>query len=258
MGTITKALNLLNYFSAEHIGIGLTQFVKLTGSDKATVHRHLVELEQNGFLEQDPVTRAYQLGPAILRLSAVRETTRPLRATVRPIIRSCADEIGELMHFSVLQGKRLSGVYFYDPKVHGTRVSFDGSGLYPLHATASGQAFLAYADKAFVDEYLSTDLTKFNELTVTDPAELRKIIQGIYQKGHSSSRGAYDSEVASHAVPVFGTGGRLIGALSLAIPVSRYSEDIVPDIVSALHRGTVQITNSIGGSFPPELAGKWH
>ena len=257
MGTITKALNLLNYFSAEHTGIGLTQFVKLTGSDKATVHRHLVELVQNGFLEQDPETRVYQLGPAILRLSAVRETTRPLRATVRPIIRSCADDIGELMHFSVLQGKRLSGVYFYDPKVHGTRVSFDGSGLYPLHATASGLAFLAYSDKAFVDEYLSTDLTRFNETTVTDPVELRKMTSAIYERGYSASIGAYDSEVASHAVPVFATGERLIGALSLAIPVSRYSEEIVPDIVTVLRRGTVQITNSIGGSFPAELSDKW-
>ena len=73
MGTITKALELLNLFSRTKPEIGLMEFARLSGRDKATVHRHLTELEENGFVEQHPQTRAYRLGPAILRLTAVRE-----------------------------------------------------------------------------------------------------------------------------------------------------------------------------------------
>ena len=102
------------------------------GGDKATVHRHLSELEQNGFLEQHPVTRAYRLGPAILRLSAVRETTNPLRSVVRPIILELSNEVGELVHFSLLQGLNLSPVHNADPRIHGTQVFFEEAELLPL------------------------------------------------------------------------------------------------------------------------------
>ena len=103
MGTITKALELLNFFSRSRPEIGLGEFVRLSGRDKATVHRHLVELEANGFLDQHPDTRAYRLGPALLRLSGVREITHPVRSVLRPIVTQMADDLGELVHVSLIQ-----------------------------------------------------------------------------------------------------------------------------------------------------------
>ena len=104
MGTVTKALELLDHFSALRSEIGLGDFVRLTGRDKATVHRHLAELEQNGFLEQDAVSRAYRIGPALLRLAAVREAAFPVRRLLRPIVTDLAEAVGELAHATLLQG----------------------------------------------------------------------------------------------------------------------------------------------------------
>ena len=126
MGTITKALDLLNFFAKQKPEIGLTEFVRLVNRDKATVHRHLTELMENGFLEQNPVTRAYRLGPAILRLSGVREATHPLRSVLRPIVEDIARQVGELTHVSLLQGDVLSPALHFDPMTHGTQVAFDG------------------------------------------------------------------------------------------------------------------------------------
>ncbi|NJO36356.1 MAG: helix-turn-helix domain-containing protein [Rhizobiales bacterium] len=146
MGTITKALDLLNVFSRSNPELGLGDVVRLTGRDKATVHRHLVELQQNGFLEQHPKTRAYRLGPALLRLSGVREATHPFRQLIRPVVTQLADQVGELAHASLLQGTRLSPAFHADPERHGTRVRFDEAEMLPLHATSSGLAVLAFAD----------------------------------------------------------------------------------------------------------------
>ena len=71
MGTIAKALQLLTHFSTDLPEIGLSQFVQLTGEDKATLHRRLGELKASGFLDQDASSRAYRLGPAISRLEIV-------------------------------------------------------------------------------------------------------------------------------------------------------------------------------------------
>ena len=125
MGTITKALKLLTHFSSDRGEIGLASFVRLSGGDKATVRRHLVELEQNGFLEQHPETRSYRLGPALLRLASVREKHFPIRAGITPIVDKMAAELGELVHASLLQGGVMSPVYHFDPLRHGLRVIFD-------------------------------------------------------------------------------------------------------------------------------------
>ena len=48
MSTISKALGLLDLFNEARPRLGLTDVHRLTGRDKATVHRHLVALEEAG------------------------------------------------------------------------------------------------------------------------------------------------------------------------------------------------------------------
>ncbi len=257
MGTITKAIEMLNYFSHRRPEIGLSEFVRLIGRDKATVHRHLSELERNGFLEQHPITRAYRLGPAILRLSGVRETTHPLRSVVRPIVTELAQEVGELVHFSLLQGQTLSPVFHADPKMHGTQVHFDEAELLPLHATASGLALLAFAPKKLTDRVLAGPLERFTESTITDPDILRDLMEKVRETGCSKLEQGFDNEVSSHGAPIFGPDGELLGALSIAVPHVRMNPEKSAAIREALKRGVMKITRSIGGNIPPRHAGKW-
>lgn len=257
MGTITKALEMLNCFSRKRPEIRLSEFVRLTGRDKATVHRHLSELEQNGFLEQHPVTRAYRLGAAILRLSAVRETTNPLRSVVRPIILELSNEVGELVHFSLLQGLSLSPVHNADPRIHGTQVFFDEAELLPLHATASGLAILAFSPGKFVDRVLARPLQRFTENTITDPDTLRDMIAKVRETGFSFLEQGFDKEVTSRGVPIFGPDGTVLGALAVAIPHTRLTDEKSTAALAVLRKGMVRITRSIGGIIPPEHAHKW-
>ena len=250
MGTITKALEMLNFFSRTRANIGLGEFVKLTGRDKATVHRHLVELEANGFLEQHPETRAYRLGSAILRLSAVRETGIPFRAVVRPVVTELAEAVGELSHASLLQGDVLSPVCHHDPMVHGTQVFFDESELLPLHATASGHAVLAFSDPALLDRVLAGKLEGYTPSTPTDPGYLRSAVDEARRVGISRIHRTFDDEVSSQGAPIFGPDGQVIGALSVAVPVTRATPDKLDMIRDALFEAAGRITQSLGGTHP--------
>lgn len=235
MGTITKALDLLTHFSPGRGEIGLTEFVRLTGRDKATVHRHLTELEQNGFLEQHPATRAYRLGPALLRLAAVREAAFPMRALLRPIVTELSEAVGELAHASLLQGDVLSPLFHADPQLHGTQVHFDPSEILPLHATSSGLAVLAFGDPELRQRVLSRPLPPFTARTVTDPETLRAMIERTRTTGLSRLEGSFDREVTSQGAPLFGEGGRVVGALSVAVPALRATPERMDDIARHLH-----------------------
>lgn len=250
MGTITKALELLNFFSRGRAHIGLGEFVKLSGRDKATVHRHLVELEANGFLEQNPESRAYRLGPALLRLSAVREVALPMRAMLRPIVAELAHATGELAHASILQGEMLSPVCSVDPMQHGTQVSFDESEMLPLHATSSGLAVLAFGPPALSAAVLSGPLPRFTPDTPTDPNRLRAVIARTRDAGISRLDQAFDSEVSSQGAPIFDGKGLAMGALSVAVPTVRATPGKLDAIRDHLIASARRATLSLGGSFP--------
>ncbi|MHA6265160.1 IclR family transcriptional regulator [Arenibacterium sp. CAU 1754] len=250
MGTITKALGLLNHFSASRPEIGLGQFVRLSGRDKATVHRHLTELEENGFLEKNPETRAYRLGPALLRLAAVREAGSPVSELLRPIVTDLADAAGELAHASLLQGDVLSPVVHADPRLHGTQVHFDEAEILPLHATSSGLAVLAFVEPEVAQSILAGPLSTYTNQTIIDPKRLSRMIEETRQTGLSQLVGTFDEEVASQAAPVFGRNGAVIGAIAVAVPVVRAQQHRLSEIAEKLRRAARAASRSLGGTYP--------
>ncbi|WP_197742818.1 IclR family transcriptional regulator [Lentilitoribacter sp. Alg239-R112] len=257
MGTITKALEMLGYFSSSQPEIGLTQFVSLSGRDKATVHRHLVELTENGILEQDQKTRLYRLGSKILRLAAVREITHPLRSVAEPIVRRISEQVGELAHFTILQDMSAQSVCFYDPQIHGTHVHYNASEIFPLHATSSGLAILAFGQSDIRRAVRELSLPTYTNKTITDHAQLDAMISDVQKTGFSFLKSAYDVEVSSQAAPIFGSDGQAMGALSIAVPNVRMYEGRDGALKKALSQGVHELTQAIGGVVPPELATRW-
>lgn len=251
MGTITKALSLLNYFSERRAEIGLASFVRLTGRDKATVRRHLVELEKNGFLEQSPTSHSYRLGPAILRLSGVREISFPVGSVIAPIVDELAMELGELVHASLLQGSSMSTLYHADPQVHGTHVIFDAAELLPLHATASGLAMLAFGPPELREKSLSMQMGRFTAHTVVALSDLEHMVDEAKTKGYSYSPQLFTNEIHSFAMPVLGADGYAVGTIAVPVPQSRLTPDLENRIVAHLKLSCERASRSFGFEQEP-------
>jgi len=258
MGTITKSLNLLNYFSVTRPEIGLSEFRALCKQDKATIYRHLTELQANGFVEQDPVTKSYRMGPAVLRLANVRERTFPARRAVAPIVTEMSGRLGELVHVSLLQGDVLSPLFHADVKMHGTRVYFDEAEVLPLHATSSGYTILAFGDNGLADAYLRKPLTRYTAKTLTDPEALRAVVAETRRTGFGMCDQGFEDEVYSLAAPLFDRNVRTVGTIAVALPTSRVSPQSVTDIKAALKDGSRQASRALGGDVAPELERIWN
>ena len=257
MGTISKALNLLNYFSETDPELGLLDIKKLSNQDKATVHRHLGELEANGFLEQNAATRKYRLGAAILRLAAVREKTFPSRKIISRHVHKLSQELGELVHASLMQKREMSPLEFSDAGVGGTRVYFNLADTLPLHATASGIAALAYGAPDMLERTLNEKLEKFTVATIINPQKLRELISKTREQGFSFSDELFENEISSIAVPFFERQPFLFGTLAVAVPSSRMTEKNKTRFVRALQVTSRDITRDLGGELPAYLNSIW-
>ena len=253
MGTITNALNLLDHFNVSRPEIGLSEFRRLSGQDKATVHRHLSELLSIGYLEQDAISRRYRIGPAFLRLSGLREQTFPFRRAIAPTMDELADRLGELVLIFLVQGTNMSPAYHKDAQVHGTRVVFDSSETRPMHTTASGIVVLAFGTEEFLNSYLSKPLGAVNSKTKTDPKAIRKWVEETRLQGYAHSDLSCEDEVNSFAMPIYDRDGKANATISVAVPANRATPEKQREILAALREASQSLTQRIGGSRPEKM-----
>ena len=226
MSTVDKALSVLDLFSESRPSIGLSEVARLLDKDKASVQRYLVALLNRGFLDQDPVSKTYHLGPALHRLALVREQTYPVETGIRSVLTKLVQDTGETAHSSHIQKGGLSEVAIVETSFKGTRVYIDPAELLPLHASASGLAYLSALPAAERRNALGTRLEKFTPSTATNIDEVIDRAGAAAELGYAKSAGTYESDVVGMAAPVFGANGRPCGAVAIATPGSRFNRDV--------------------------------
>ena len=253
MGTVSKALSLLSFFDRSHSTIGLSEMARLSGHNKATVYRLLSELQVQGFVEQLGSGREYRLGPAFLRLAALREAAVPTRDLATQVLTDLSEATGETAHFSLLQNGVLSTSAYVYSQQHGTRVTMENAEVLMLHATGSGLAVLAFSPPEFQDHVLNVPLRKFTDHTITDPDRIRAILPDIRATGMAEGIGGFEDDTHSHAVPIFDSAQNVVGALAVAAPTARMTADHQTLIRRELRHHAIRLTRLLGGFLPDDF-----
>ena len=246
MSTVVKALSLLDHFDASVPEVGLVDMARLSGLDKTTARRLLVALGKKGFVEQDPVTRRYRLGAALVRLARIRETALPMLDIARPLVEELSRQCGETVHVSQVAADILSSVLVCESP-HANRVSVAVGQNLPFHCTASGIAFLSATTENFRAVVLKGPLPRMTAKTVTTPAQLKKLIETARERGYAFSDQGLEDGVVSVAAPILGPGGGAVGAISIATPAARADEATIARHSTQVRSAAAKISAAIGG-----------
>ena len=245
MGTVGKALDLLDLFTRGQPQLGLSQLSRASGLNKATCHRLLTELESRGLLEQTGPAREYRLGPAVLRLASLREAAVPTREAAMPILRRLAEATGETAHLSHLVAGRLQTLAFAYAARTGVRVMMEDADFLPFHATASGAAVLAHHPEP--GPLIAA---------APDPDTLRARIASTREAGYSETHSTFEKDVHSFAVPLFDATGTCTGALAVAAAAPRMTPALHATITRELTLAGAEITQLRGGQPPMQGAAR--
>lgn len=257
MGTVSKALDLLGCFSHQRPSIGLTELARLSGTNKASCFRLMAELQSFGFVEQIGSAREYRLGPAVLRLAALREAHVPTRESAMPVLEGLARVTGETAHLSLLVGEHLTTMAFVYSAGHGTKVMMEDADILPFHATSSGLAVLAYMPDDQVAVILSRPLQRLTPDTETEAAVILARLQAVRADGLAETEGTYEADVKSVAAPLFDPAGCCIGSIGVAAPATRMTEALRQLVRAELMLAAPKITAIWGGRPPETLAARW-
>jgi len=255
MSSAAKALTLLSHFSTERPEIGLSQLCRIARRDKATTYRHLQALETVGFVEQNPATKHYRLGPTVMQLAQVREATVPRKDGAKAALATLADATGETAHVTVLSGTTLYGLGECESPHHGTRAVIDIN-VFPLHATASGLCAVAFGDGDLLQAAIN-NLEGFTKATPTTEDDLLPLISAIKDTGFGRADQIFEAEIQGLAAPVFDHTGHLAGAVAVASVASRFNANLEQTIKAELIIAAREITRNWGGAIPDTIEAAW-
>ena len=141
IASVNNALLLLLLFR-EQPRVRLTDACKYLGVAHSTAHRLLAMLAHHGFVQQEPVTRAYVAGPALVEVGLAVVGSLNVREQARPAMEELAAETGETVHLGVLEGNQVRYVDAVESE-RALRVVARTGTLVPAHCTSLGKALLA-------------------------------------------------------------------------------------------------------------------
>ncbi len=218
--SVDRALRLLaSVAAAAPRGETVAELAARCSINRATAWRLLGTLEAHQLVERNPSTNRYQVGFALVRMSAAAGYDGLVRRT-RPILERVSSQTGETADLAVAG---LHGVTYVGevapPSV--LAVSWLAREV-PLHATSTGKAFLAWLPAEEAVGLLETPLRGFTDTTVTDPDRLLDELADIRERGYAQCAGELEPTLYGVSAPVLDAAGtRPLAVFSIWGPANR-------------------------------------
>lgn len=224
-GSLAKALEILDVFSAEHTVLGVRDVARKLDLPASTTGRIMATLTRAGVLLQDPNTRRYSMGMKVLQWARAAQSSLGLRDLAIPIMEELKKISGETITLSMVEGPhRIIVERMESPFL--MRFVVNPGDLMPLHCGASGKVLLAFMEEEEQESALnSITWEKHTAKTITDRTQFSLELKDIEKNGYSISMGERIADVGSVAAPVFNARGQCIAALTISGPLYRLDEE---------------------------------
>lgn len=214
--SIEKALRILMGFVPNNPDMGTVVLSRELGFHPATVNRILVELTRNRFLQQNPLTRKFTLGPsvAMLGLAITRSLKSNLVVIAKPFIDELRDSVKETVVLEVLSGKSTVVACVAEGPPPLPLAANIGDRL-PM-AAAGAKAILAFLPQGIIQGFLNEKIPRLTPKTVLNRKVLQHQLEEIRQKGYALDNEEIEIGINAVAAPIFNHEEKPVGAIVVA------------------------------------------
>ena len=245
MKTVRTTTTILRQFSAAEPELGVSELARRVALDKATVHRALKTLAAERFVEQDPVTKHYRLGLAVLDIAAVRLASFEFLGESAMEIRQLSTEVGESVGLHAPDGHEMVCLDFAEA-AQPVRVSFFVGERFPVHVTSAGLAALSTMPREERSIRLSQARQAY-DIAGPDDAELEAELAAVRKQRYAVADESYEKGVRAIAAPVRDASGSTVCTVSIAAPAQRQSVASLVALAPTLFRTVDRIGLTLGG-----------
>jgi IclR family pca regulon transcriptional regulator len=216
---LARGLRVIESFNGDRRQLTLSDIAKLVDLPRASVRRTLHTLVALGYAEMND--RLFRLTPRVLALARSYLQSNAVSAIVQPALERLSEDVGESCSAAVLDGEDITMIAHASPK-RIIPVSDQIGFRLPAFATSLGRILLAALDDRALESFLARlrprKVTKF---TVTDKAELRRIILNVRKSGYALADQEVELGFRSIAIPLKKSDGRTVAALNIGVHSER-------------------------------------
>mgnify|MGYP003586299478 FL=1 len=198
---LARGLAVLAAFRGGEPQLSNQDLASRTGLPKSTVSRLTYTLTQLGYLDQDPASGRYQLGLAVLELSAATLASFDARRVIAPKMQQFAEAHGVSVSLAVREGLDMMYLEAVRSRARVTVQLSVGSRV-PLATTAIGRAYLAAMPAAERNTLMPALAVQYGADWPQIAASLDAALADYQQRGYCSSFGEFQPEVFAVAAPV--------------------------------------------------------
>ncbi len=240
---INRALDVLECFTDTRPLLNLKEIAYLIKLPESSLFRILLTLESRGYLQQN-ADGAYQL-PRKLLYGRSQERAEWVKQRVRPHLHALASHFDETASLAYLFGDRIEAIDTVET-FQEIRMTNKPGRVLPPHCSALGKAITAFQERPLMDTILEVHgLHRRTEKTVVDRQALLVEFEQIRKQGYAVDRQESATGGICTGAPLRAAGGRVIGAISMSVPVVRMTLDreraVAAAVVQAAHLASLDI-----------------
>lgn len=242
---VGKALGILQLLAESDEAVRVSDVAAALGVAVSTAHRTLNQLRERGFVEQDPASRRYRLGPAVDGLRRLANPHGYLVEVAHPSLVQLSSEVNETVNLVVLDGPDACFVDGVEGN-EALRIATRTGALLPAYSAAGGKVLLAALDRGALARLYPDGLERVTPQTLADLPSLEAELASVRRLGYALNLGEHLAEVHALAVPVRrGECRDAVAAVTVAAPATRWDRCRLVRIVPRLQTIARQIARRL-------------
>lgn len=240
-----RVLDILQLVAERPAQYTQTEISQQLEAPKSSLFPILYTLVARRFLEVDQAGR-YSLGRGALLLGTACLAQDEVLDEVEQVLRELTESTGETSHFAVLNRGNVLYLKKKDSPASIRMTSRVGIQT-PAYGTALGKALLMDHTPEQLRETYPGGLEELTPNTVRGIPELYQQLQTARQEGFTREVEESTPYIRCYAVPVR-KNGSILGAISVAIPVFRYTDELGEQVRAQLLRAQSRTETILQGA----------
>ena len=248
VAAIDRCLTILEALAGEREPVELTDLAHRVDVPASAVHRTLSTLVDRGWVVQHSGTQRYALSLRMSTLAFRNLDARAVPDVVQSVLDKLALETREYCRLAIVEGEDLVWVARAQGATTGLRYDPDMGQEIVLHATANGKAWLSTLPENDALQIICArgfeSRRPLGPNSTSDIDEIRDRLRRTRENGYGTSMEEAEAGTAAVAVPFFAgedPDAPVAGTISVAGPLTRMTEDRVPEIADALKRAAKEV-----------------
>jgi len=249
VSTLANARDVLHLMAQLQRDVTVTDVAAQLGLPKSSVSRTLSMMAEYGFLDRDPVTRAYRPGGLIMEASYHFRASHGTVSLLEEEVARLVADTGHTGYVDVIDGAE-SLVLHMRIGTAGTLQAYTPAGTRaPAYASSMGRALLARLDDARIMQLVDARLEHSTGSAPTSRRELLATMARVRADGWDVSRGEWVPNVGGISAAVLdGDTGQIFG-IGIALPASELRDQAATRYGAAVRDAAMRVGRRTGDPY---------